>query len=49
MERVRAISSGGGHHDRVGLLHPRLPLDQAVGDQGTFPGMDGCDTGWCMT
>lgn len=35
--------------DRV-FLHKFLrPLRDAVDDQGTFEGMDGCDSGYCMT
>jgi hypothetical protein len=33
----------------AGLASPTLPLDQAVDDQLVLDGMDGCDSGWCMT
>lgn len=45
--RTRAITLGRG---AMGLVHPTIPLAEIVDDsQGVLAGMDGCDSGWCMT
>lgn len=45
--RERAVRLGRG---AMGLVHPDLPLADVVDDrQGVLEGMDGCDSGWCMT
>lgn len=35
--------------DRVGLATAAAPLGLAIDDQLVLDGMDGCDSGWCMT
>lgn len=35
--------------DKVWLTRHGRPLGEAVDDQGVLPGLDGCDSGWCMT
>ena len=35
--------------DPVWLSRRLRPLSEAVEDQMVLPGMDGCDSGWCMT
>lgn len=35
--------------DEVWLTRHGRPLADVVGDQDVLPGLDGCDSGWCMT
>lgn len=43
------LSASSSDGRPVYLTRKGVPLSEAVSDDPTFPGMDGCDSGWCMT
>lgn len=47
MEREMSAATNDGRP--VFLTRRGVPLDQAIDDQLSFDGLDGCDSGWCMT
>jgi 3'-phosphoadenosine 5'-phosphosulfate sulfotransferase (PAPS reductase)/FAD synthetase len=49
-ERHATLDRQRDSRERGGLASSRLPLDEAIEDgQLILDGMDGCDSGWCMT
>ena len=47
IERTLSEKSSDGRP--VYLTRSGVPLDRAIDDQMTLDGLDGCDSGWCMT